>query len=114
MSAPAIHTPQLPRNFERIRQRAEAFYAARNGMTGMTLNDWLKAEQELKHSLAKTNRNTGAAQFLAVSLTPGFSPVVREPGRPKPFQRLKQRGAWRRCGKRLKPFQFHRARPTPG
>ena len=47
-SATAIHAPQLPRNFEHIRQRAEAIYAARGGMMGMTLNDWLKAEQELK------------------------------------------------------------------
>jgi hypothetical protein len=48
MSATAIHTPQLPHYFERIRKRAEEFYAARSGMIGMTLNDWLKAEQELK------------------------------------------------------------------
>jgi hypothetical protein len=48
MSATAIHTPQLPHNFEQIRKRAEEFYAARNGMIGMTRNDWLKAEQELK------------------------------------------------------------------
>jgi hypothetical protein len=51
MSATAIHTPQLPRQCEQIRKRAEAFYAARTGMIGMTLNDWLKAEQELKHEL---------------------------------------------------------------
>ena len=48
MHATAIHAPQLPQNFERIRKRAEELYAARNGMIGMTLNDWLKAEQELK------------------------------------------------------------------
>jgi hypothetical protein len=53
MSAPAIHAPQLPSNFERIRKRAEALYAARNGMIGMTLNDWLKADQELKRELEK-------------------------------------------------------------
>ena len=47
-SATAIHAPQLPHNYEQIRKRAEEFYAARNGMIGMTLNDWLKAEQELK------------------------------------------------------------------
>ena len=55
--ATAIHTPQLPHNFERIRQRAEELYAARNGMIGMTLNDWLKAEQELKQALEKQNTN---------------------------------------------------------
>jgi len=51
MSATAIHAPQLPRRFEQIRKRAEEFYAARHGMIGMTLNDWLKAEQELKQEL---------------------------------------------------------------
>lgn len=49
--APAIHTPQLPRNYEQIRQRAREIYAARGGMTKMTLNDWLKAELELKQKL---------------------------------------------------------------
>ena len=57
MSATATHTPQLPRNFEQIRQRAEAFYAARHGMIGMTLNDWLKAEQELKPKFEKQITN---------------------------------------------------------
>ena len=56
-SATAIHTPQLPRNFEQIRKRAEEIYAARNGMIGMTLNDWLKAEQELKQELEKQITN---------------------------------------------------------
>jgi hypothetical protein len=54
--ATAIHTPQLPHYFEQIRQRAEAFYAARHGMIGMTLNDWLKAEQELKFEKQITNQ----------------------------------------------------------
>ena len=57
MSTTAIHAPQLPRNFEQIRQRAEEFYAARNGMIGMTLNDWLKAEQELKPKFEKQITN---------------------------------------------------------
>jgi len=56
-STTAIHTPQLPRNFEQIRRRAEEFYAARNGMIGMTLNDWLKAEQELIQELEKQITN---------------------------------------------------------
>jgi len=51
MSATAIHTPWLPRNFEKIRQRAQAIYRARGGMTRMTLNDWLKAQLELKQEL---------------------------------------------------------------
>lgn len=46
--ATAIHVPQLPHNFKQIRKRAEELYAARTGMIGATLNDWLKAEQELK------------------------------------------------------------------
>ena len=55
--ATAIHTPQLPRHVEQIRKRAEELYAARNGMIGMTLNDWLKAEQELKQEHAKQITN---------------------------------------------------------
>jgi hypothetical protein len=55
--ATAIHAPQSPRNLEQIRQRAEAFYAARTGMIGMTPNDWLKAEQELKPKSEKQITN---------------------------------------------------------
>ena len=51
MSAPVIHTPQLPRDYEQIRQRAQAIYRARGGMMRMTLNDWLRAELELKQEL---------------------------------------------------------------
>ena len=51
MSAPVIHSPQFPHNFEQIRQRAQEIYRARGGMMGMTLNDWLKAELELKQEL---------------------------------------------------------------
>jgi len=43
----------LPHNFEQIRRRAQEIYRARRGIAGMTLNDWLKAEQELKQELAK-------------------------------------------------------------
>ncbi|HUC86170.1 MAG TPA: hypothetical protein VL970_13320 [Candidatus Acidoferrales bacterium] len=53
LSATAIHTPQLPPNVQRIRKRAEELYAARNGMIGMTLDDWRKAEQELKQETEK-------------------------------------------------------------
>jgi len=35
-----------------------------------------------------------------------LSPVVREPRKPKPFQRLGQGCQQRRAGKRLKPFPF--------
>jgi len=50
-SAPVIHAPQLPHNYEQIRQRALAIYRARGGLMRMTLNDWLKAGQELKQEL---------------------------------------------------------------
>jgi len=50
--APAIHAPQLPCNFEQIHRRAKEIYRARGGPMGMTLNDWLRAEQELKRELA--------------------------------------------------------------
>ena len=56
--APAIHAPQLPRNYEQIRQRAQEIYRARGGMMGMTLNDWLKAEQELKQEPEKNKSPT--------------------------------------------------------
>jgi hypothetical protein len=56
-SATAIHTPQLPRHYEQIRKRAEEIYAARHGMIGMTLKDWLKAEQELKQEPGKQITN---------------------------------------------------------
>ena len=58
MNAPVVHSPQLPRNYEPIRQRAQAIYAARSGMMRMTLNDWLKAEQELKQEFAGQTDNT--------------------------------------------------------
>lgn len=49
--APAIHAPQLPRNYRQIRQRAREIYRARGGAPGMALKDWLKAELELKQAL---------------------------------------------------------------
>jgi hypothetical protein len=58
MSAPVIHSPQLPRSFEQIRIRAQAIYRAQGGMMRMTLNDWLKAEQEIKQELAGQTDNT--------------------------------------------------------
>jgi hypothetical protein len=45
MSAATIHTPQLPHNRGQIVQK---IYRAHGGMMGMTLNDWLEADQELK------------------------------------------------------------------
>ena len=58
-SAATIHTLQLPGNFEQIQKRAQKIYAARGGMMGMTLNDWLKAELELKQQLEEQTNNTG-------------------------------------------------------
>ena len=52
-SALLLHTPRLPRDFREIRHRASEIYAARGGTTGVTLNDWLKAELELKQGLGK-------------------------------------------------------------
>jgi len=46
-----IHTPWSPRDYEQIRYCAQAIYRARGGMMRMTLNDWLKAELELKQEL---------------------------------------------------------------
>ena len=53
LSAPGIHTPWLPRDYEQIHQRAQAIYRARGGMMRMTLNDWLRAELELKQELGQ-------------------------------------------------------------
>ena len=70
MSATTIHTPQLPRNYQETRRRALKIYTARGGMTGMTLNDWLQAEQELKQELGlqtdetdNQGRNYGNDEF---------------------------------------------------
>ena len=57
MSATAIHIPQLPQDFEKIRQRTQAIYRARGGMMRMTLNDWRKAGLELKQELKKQITN---------------------------------------------------------
>jgi len=48
MNATAIHVPQLPQDFEKIRRRAQATYRARGGIMRMTLNDWLNAGLELE------------------------------------------------------------------
>jgi len=48
-SIPLIPTAQLAPTVEQIHQRARDIYLARGGMEGMTLNDWLQAEQQLKN-----------------------------------------------------------------
>ncbi len=57
-SATVIHSPQLPCNYEQILRRAQDIYRAEGGVRGMTLNDWLKAEQQLKQELEKDANNT--------------------------------------------------------
>jgi hypothetical protein len=47
-----IQPPKTPPTLEQIHQRAGEIYAARGGLEGMTLNDWLQAELELKRLLA--------------------------------------------------------------
>lgn len=59
-SAPVIHAPQFPRNGERTQE----IYAARGGMMGMTLNDWLKAEQELDRVLEKQTNHTNKREKI--------------------------------------------------
>jgi len=54
-SAPTVQTPKLPPTPEQVRRRARAIYAARGGMEGMALNDWLTAEQEIKRELEGSN-----------------------------------------------------------
>ncbi|HYA78995.1 MAG TPA: DUF2934 domain-containing protein [Candidatus Nitrosopolaris sp.] len=58
MSATTIHIPQLPHNYQEIRRRAQKIYVARGGMMGMTLNDWLEAEQQLKQKLGEPTDDT--------------------------------------------------------
>jgi hypothetical protein len=57
-SARAIDTARLAGDSEQIGQRAQAIYRARGGRMMMTLNDWLKAEQELKRELSEQTPST--------------------------------------------------------
>ncbi|MDB6015970.1 MAG: hypothetical protein JWR19_459 [Pedosphaera sp.] len=50
-SAPTMRTPAPPPTAEQIRQRAHEIYRARGGGEGLALNDWLKAEEEIKRKL---------------------------------------------------------------
>jgi len=51
-------TPGVPPIIEEIRQRAHEIFMARGGTPGNELDDWLRAEQELKQERAGTNTNT--------------------------------------------------------
>jgi hypothetical protein len=52
---PLTTTPALPPTHERIRERAHEIFMARGGTPGNELDDWLRAEQELKQERAGTN-----------------------------------------------------------
>ena len=43
---------------EQIRQRAQEIFLARGGTPGKELDDWLRAEQELKQERAGANLDT--------------------------------------------------------
>jgi len=43
---------------EQIRQRAQQIFLARGGTSGKELEDWLRAEQELKQERAGANLGT--------------------------------------------------------
>ena len=45
-------TPGAPPTIEEIRQRADQIFMARGGTPGTELDDWLRAEQELKKERA--------------------------------------------------------------
>jgi len=51
-------TPGVPPTIEEIRQRAHEIFTARGATLGNELDDWLRAEQELKQERAGTNTNT--------------------------------------------------------
>jgi hypothetical protein len=53
-----ITTPGAPPTIEEIRQRAHQIFMARGGTPGTELDDWLRAEQELKHERAGAKTDT--------------------------------------------------------
>jgi hypothetical protein len=48
----ATMAPAVPPTVEEIRQRAQEIFLARGGTPGKELDDWLRAEQELKQERA--------------------------------------------------------------
>lgn len=52
-SVSTIKTPALPPTPDEIRQRAHAIYLERGGAHGQDLDDWLRAESELKWMRSK-------------------------------------------------------------
>ncbi len=51
-------TVSVPPTIEEIRRRAHELFLARGGMPGNELQDWVRAEQELKQGRAGTDTNT--------------------------------------------------------
>jgi len=47
----------LPPTVEEIRQRAQEIFLARGGTPGKELDDWLRAEQELKQERVAVKRS---------------------------------------------------------
>ena len=50
-----ITTPGAPPTIEEIRQRAHQIFMARGATPGTELDDWLRAEHELKQERAAAN-----------------------------------------------------------
>ena len=48
----------IPSTVEEIRQRAHEIFLARGGEPGKELEDWLRAESELKHERAAVDSGT--------------------------------------------------------
>ena len=57
-SAPTIVARNHEPTPEQIRQRAQQIFLARGGTPGKELEDWLRAEQELKQERAVANVGT--------------------------------------------------------
>ena len=51
-------TPSVPPTIEEIRDLAHEIFMARGGTPGNELDDWLRAEQDLKRERTGTNANT--------------------------------------------------------
>ena len=57
-STPPNATPGIAPTPEQIRQRAHEIFLARGTAPGQELDDWLRAEQELKQGRAGANMGT--------------------------------------------------------
>jgi hypothetical protein len=57
-AGPTNATGGIPSSLEEIRQRAHSIFMARGWTPGNELDDWLRAEQELKQERAGPNTGT--------------------------------------------------------